>query len=34
MNINRDYLIINDVKKSNVKLNNGSILFYITDKNT
>ena len=34
MNINRDYLIINDVKKSNVKLDNGSIFFYITDKNT
>ena len=34
MNINRDYLIINDVKKSNVKLDNGSIVFYITDKNT
>ena len=34
MNINRDYLIINDVKKSNVKLDNGSVVFYITDKNT
>ena len=34
MNINRDYLIINDVKKSNIKLDNGSIFFYITDKNT
>ena len=34
MNINRDYLIINDVKKSNVKLDNGSMFFYITDKNT
>ena len=34
MNINRDYLIINDVKKSNAKLDNGSIFFYITDKNT
>ena len=34
MNINRDYLIINDVKKSNVKLDNGSVFFYITDKNT
>ena len=33
-NINRDYLIINDVKKSNVSLDNGSITFYITDKNT
>ncbi len=33
-NINRDYLIINDVKKSNVKLDNGSMNFYITDKNT
>ena len=33
-NINRDFLIINDVKKSNVKLDNGSIFFYITDKNT
>ena len=33
-NINRDYLIINDVKKSNVSLDNGSISFYITDKNT
>ena len=32
--INRDYLIINDVKKSNVSLDNGSIIFYITDKNT
>ena len=34
MNINRDYLIINDVKKSNVTLGNGSMFFYITDKNT
>ena len=34
MNINRDYLIINDVKKSNIKLDNGSMFFYITDKNT
>ena len=34
MNINRDYLIINDVKKSNVTLNNGGMFFYITDKNT
>ena len=33
-NINRDYLIINDVKKSNVSLDNGAISFYITDKNT
>ena len=33
-NINRDYLIINDVKKSNIKLDNGSMFFYITDKNT
>ena len=33
-NINRDYLIVNDVKKSNVSLDNGSITFYITDKNT
>ena len=34
MNINRDYLIINDVKKSNITLDNGSMFFYITDKNT
>ena len=34
MNINRDYLIINDVKKSSITLNNGSMFFYITDKNT
>ena len=34
MNINRDYLIINDVKKSNITLGNGSMFFYITDKNT
>ena len=34
MNINRDYLIINDVKKSNIRLDNGSMFFYITDKNT
>ena len=34
VNINRDYLIINDVKKSNVSLDNGSMFFYITDKNT
>lgn len=34
MNINRDYLIINDVKKSNVQLSNNNIFFYITDKNT
>ena len=34
MNINRDYLIINDVKKSNVQLTNNNIFFYITDKNT
>ena len=33
-NINRDYLVINDVKKSNISLDNGSITFYITDKNT
>ena len=33
-NINRDYLIVNDVKKSNTHLDNGSIFFYITDKNT
>ena len=33
-NINRDYLIVNDVKKSNITLDNGSIFFYITDKNT
>ena len=34
MNINRDYLIINDVKKSNIQLANDSMFFYITDKNT
>ena len=34
MNIDRDYLIINDIKKSNVKLDNGNMFFYITDKNT
>lgn len=35
MNINRDYLIICDVKKSNtMKFNNNDIFFYITDKNT
>ena len=34
MNINRDYLIINDVKKSNVQLKNDNIFFYITDENT
>ena len=34
MNINRDYLIINDVKKSSITLDNGSMFFYITDKNT
>ena len=33
-NINRDYLIVNDVKKSNIALDNGSMFFYITDKNT
>ena len=33
-NINRDYLVINDVKKSNISLDNVSITFYITDKNT
>ena len=33
-NINRDYLIVNDVKKSNITLDNGSMFFYITDKNT
>ena len=35
MNINRDYLIICDVKKSKILTsNNNDIFFYITDKST
>ena len=32
--INRDYLVVVDVRQSTINFNKDKIIFYITDKNT